>query len=240
MEEEKVGQEQMDIKERFSTILTQAVQVVTSPGEFFRSMPKSGGFLDPLIFMVLMGLVTGLVHTLLTLVRLSPGGTVTGFAALILVPIVVGIFGFVGAAILFVIWKVLGSRESYETAYRGMAYSAAIMPITALIGIIPYVGGIVTLAWWTFLIVTISIEVHAIKTRVAWAVFGTIAVVLAVLSLGAEIAGRKAADRMGAWEQESRQMQEQVERMQDMTPEEAGRAMGDFLRGLQEAAERQE
>ena len=31
------------------------IQVILNPADFFRQMPKSGGYVAPLIFMVLMG-----------------------------------------------------------------------------------------------------------------------------------------------------------------------------------------
>jgi hypothetical protein len=227
----------LTVQEQLSGIRATALQVITRPGEFFRTMPKSGGFLPPLTFMVALGLATGLVHTLLSLLRLSPGGTVTGLAALILVPIVVGVFGFIGAAILFIIWKLMGSGESYETAYRGMAYTAAIMPITAVLGIIPYLGGLIGLLWMTYLIVVVSIAVHGINPKTAWVGFGAICAFFAVTSLSAEYAGRKMIRGMEAWQQEHQSTLKQLEGLQDMTPEEAGKAMGEFLKGLQQAAE---
>lgn len=230
---------ELNIQEQLAEIWPTCLQVITRPHVFFNQMPKSGGFLPPLFFMVILGLATGLIHTLLTLLRLSPGGTVIGLAALILVPIVVAIFGFVGAAILFVIWRVLGSGESYETAYRGMAYTAAVIPITAVLGVIPYIGSILGLAWMTYLIVVVSIVVHRIKTKTAWIVFGAIGALFALASLSAEIAGRKMAGRMEAWEQEHQDRIKQLENLQDMTPEEAGKAMGEFLKELQEAAEKE-
>lgn len=230
---------ELNIQEELAQIWPTCLQVITRPHDFFNAMPKSGGFLPPLFFMVALGLATGLIHTLLTLIRLSPGGTVTGLAALILVPIVVAIFGFVGAAILFVIWRILGSGESYETAYRGMAYTAAVMPITAALGVIPYIGSILGLVWMTYLIVVVSIVVHRIKAKTAWVVFGAIGALFALASLSAEIASRKMAARMEAWQQESSDRMKQLEKRQDMSPEEAGKAMGEFLKGLQEAAEKQ-
>jgi hypothetical protein len=226
-----------DVREQLMEIRSISLQVITRPYDFFRTMPKTGGFLPPLIFMVALGLATGIVQTLLTLVRLSPGGGVTGLAALIMIPIVVAVFGFVGAAILFVIWKLLGSNESYETAYRGMAYTAAIMPITAVIGIIPYLGGIVGLVWATYLIVVVSIAVQRIEAKKAWTVFGAICAVFVLISLSAEVAGRKMAGRMQAWERENQDTIKRLENLENMTPEEAGKAMGEFLKGLQEATQ---
>jgi hypothetical protein len=229
----------LNVQQQLAEVWPTSLQVITRPNDFFKNMPKSGGFLAPLFFMVALGLATGIIHTLLSLLRLSSGGAITGVAALIVMPIVVAIFGFVSAAILFVIWKLLGSQQSYETAYRGMAYTAAIMPITAVLGIIPYLGGLIGLAWTTYLIVVISIEVHQIEGKKALIAFGAICAVFGLISLSAEIAGRKMASRMKAWQHESPGNMKQFENMKDMTPEEAGKAMGEFLKGLQQATDKQ-
>ncbi|MBS3809368.1 MAG: YIP1 family protein [Desulfobacterales bacterium] len=185
------NQEALDIKNEFSQIPKTAIKVITSPAAFFRQMPKTGGFLPSLIFMIAVGFVGGFIPTVLSLIGLSSEGILPGLAAIVLMPVMVGILGFVGAAILFVIWKILGSGQSFETAYRGMAFCSAITPITAFIDLFPYIGGIVGIAWMMFLLVTVSIEVHEIKPKTAWVSFGIIGLILAMTSFSAEMAGRK-------------------------------------------------
>ena len=112
-----------DVQEEILGILPAAVAVLTRPHEFYGSMQKSGGFLRPLFFMVVLGAVPGLLAALLSLVGLAPADAfVTGLAAVILMPVFVAIFGFYGATILFVIWKAMGSAESFETAICFMIY----------------------------------------------------------------------------------------------------------------------
>jgi polyhydroxyalkanoate synthesis regulator phasin len=53
------------------------------------------------------------------------------------------------------------------------------------------------------------------------------------MSIGGEKAQRELASNM---EQYSRAMEESVSNMGDMTPEEAGRAVGEFMKGLEDAA----
>src|SRR3989338_1047508 len=125
----------------FAAFPQTAIKVLTSPAAFFREMPKTGGFVEPLVFMVVMGVISGLIQAALSLLGLSiAGGIAMGLAAIIMMPIFIAIFGFVGAAILFVIWKLMGSQESYETAYRCGAYISAFAPIAAVLSIIPYIG----------------------------------------------------------------------------------------------------
>lgn len=107
----------------FAAIPKTAVRVLPSPAAFFQEMPKAGGFTEPLVFMVAMGVVGGLIQSIVSILGLSvAAGMMTGLASVVVAPILIAIFGFIGAAILFVIWKLLGSQQSYETANRCNAY----------------------------------------------------------------------------------------------------------------------
>lgn len=210
-----------------------ALEVITNPAGFFRQMPKTGGFLAPLLFMVVMGAIGGVLQAILGLFGLGSGDMISGLIALILMPIMVAIFSFVGAAILFVFWKILGSAESYETAFRCGAYTAAIMPITILLNIIPYLGTILGLAWMTFLLVQASMEVHGMASKKAWTAFGILFAFLAISSISTEIASRKISKSMAAWQQNN------GDHLEEMTPEEAGKAMGEFLKAFGKTAEQE-
>ena len=219
-----------------ASIVKTAKRVITDPAGFFREMPKDGGFKGPLVFLVVMSVVTAFVGVLLSLLGLAGPGATFGaaLASLIIVPIVAAIFGFVGAGILFILWKLLGSEESYETAYRCGAYMAAISPITSLLGAIPYLGLVLSAVWGLFLIVTASAEVHKIKQATAWIVFGILAGLMCLMGVGSQCAARRMGGEMPPW---AERMGEMGDDMEDMTPEEAGRALGDFLKGLQESTE---
>ncbi len=237
MEKENI---QAEIQQQIKGILPAAKEVITSPGEFYSKMPRTGGFLQPLVFMIVLGVVSGLILSVLSLIGLAPGeGLVTGLAALIFVPIMVGIFGFVGAAILFVIWKIMGSQESYETAYRCMAYTAAIMPITTVLNLIPYLGVAIGLVWVTYLLVTASIRVHGIAAQKAWIGFGAICAIFVFASVSAEMAATKLSSDMQAWEAEIKERTGDLKGVEEMSPEEAGQAIGEFFRGMQKSGDEQ-
>jgi len=207
-----------------------AIQVITNPIGFFRSMPASGGFLEPLLFMVAMGLISGVLQAIISIVGLGHGASFfMALASVILVPVFIAIFGFVGAGIFYIIWKLMGSSQSYETAYRCGAYMGAIVPITAVLGIIPYAGAVASLAWMMYLTVIASIEVHKISSQKAWIVFGIVFVFFAIINISAEHTSRNFQKQMG-------QFGGQMENMKEMTPEEAGKAMGEFVKGFQKGS----
>jgi hypothetical protein len=208
----------------FAAIPQTAVKVLTSPLEFFRQMPKAGGFIEPLVFMVVMGVVTGLLMSILSVLRLQVGaGMAMGVGSVILMPIMVAIFGFVGAAILFLIWKLMGSQESYETAYRCGAYIGALSPISVLLHFIPYLGGAASVLLMTFFLVTASIAVHNIPSRKAWLVFGIIGGLLVLFNISAEITARRFMREGGRMrieaEEASKMMRMQAEQLQKQAEE---------------------
>lgn len=187
-------------------IINNVKRVITNPVEFYRTMSKAGGFGDPLVFAVVLGVVAGIIRAILGVFHFGfVGSTLMALASIIVTPVMIVIFGFVGAAIMFVIWKLLGSNENYETAYRCCAYMAAVSPITAILGVIPYVGSLIGLAWGLYLIVTASVEVHKIVAKTAWLVFGIITAIFALMAIGSQVAARRVSrgfQEMGAQNEE--------------------------------------
>lgn len=211
----------------FAQIPQTAIKVVTTPAEFFREMPKTGGFVEPLVFMVIMGAISGLIGGLLQAVSSLLGlhlyvGMQMGIASIVLLPILFAlgfaVFGFVFAAILLIIWKLMGSKESYETAYRCVAYLTALSPITTVLNIIPYIGGAIGLVIYTYYLVTASVQTHGIAAQRAWLVFGILAAVFIVFSVSAQIAARRFARNMEqaseSWKGASEEMRKAAEEMQ--------------------------
>ena len=197
----------------FAAMPQTAVNVVTKPAEFFQSMPKTGGFLEPLVFVVIMGLVSGVLQAILSMVGLGYGhGMMGGFGTIIFMPIAFAIGSFIGAAILFVVWKLMGSQEDYETAYRCCAYLAALSPITSILGYIPYAGILINMAIFAYYTVAASVHVHQIPSQKAWLVFGILTVIFALLGLSAEYRGRQMAAHMGPWSGMDRQSADEFRR----------------------------
>lgn len=185
-----------------------AVKMLTSPVDFFRTMPKSGGFPDPLVYVVVIALIDVVLIAVKSLVfhEAGLGGIGALIGGLIIGPIVAVIASFIAAAIFFVIWMIMGSKENYETAYRCTAYIYTLSPITILLGFVPYLG-LAGIAWGLYLMVTASVEVHKISAKTAWIVFGIVAALFALSYLGMEYAARKARDTLQGYSQELRKMQ---------------------------------
>jgi len=166
------------------------IAVLLRPGDFFAVMPRGGGYAQPLIFMVVMAAFAAIVDLVLSFLGLGGTSLPMALAGIVIAPVLVAILGFVGAAVLFVIWKLMGSRETYETAYRCITYAGAIMPFMGLLNAIPYLGIVLGLAWSTFILVVASTRVHQIAQKVALATFGTLAVILALGGISAQMAAQ--------------------------------------------------
>lgn len=204
-----------------------AIKVIISPAGFFKEMPKAGGFIEPLVFMVIMGVIGGVMQSVFSLAGFDiTAGVAGGAASVIILPVMIAVFGFIGAAILFVIWKVMGSQESYETAYRCGAYVSAITPITTVLGLVPYIGNIVGIALVTFYFVIASKEVHRIASQKAWLVFGVIGTVIALIGVSGEIVSKKLVQDAARFQREAeeaaREMQKQAEQMNGLSEKDAG------------------
>ncbi len=229
----------MEPKEiNFAAIPQTAINVVTKPAEFFQGMPKTGGFLEPLVFAVVMGLIAGIIQAILGIIGLGPAG---GYGAagissslgmIIIMPISAAIGSFIGGAILFVIWKLMGSQENYETAYRCGAYLMALAPITAIINAVPYAGVIVSMAIYTFYIVTASIHVHNIPSQKAWMVFGIIGIIFALLFVYSEYKARHMGSEVEKW----RQMGEDMRKEYQDQAREAGKSTEEMRKQAEEMA----
>ncbi len=216
--QEKTPMESPQQPVRAMGVAAAALAVVRSPKNFYAQMPKSGGFAEPLVFLAVMGAAAGLVRAVLSVAGGHLGvGLVAAAASVILTPILVAVFGFVGAAVLFAMWKLMGSQESYETAYRCAAYSAAIAPINAVLSAIPYLGAAVGVLWGAFLMIEASVETHKLRLETARLVFGGLAAVLVAASLSAQFAARTLMSRRAvAMQAESAQMAAAAAQMQQM------------------------
>ena len=165
-------------------------------------MPKNGGLIDPLIFIVIMAVIASVLSLVLSLFGLGVAGAMAGgLIAIILVPVFVVIFAFIGAAIAYGIWKVMGSQEDFETAFRCVAYTAAIAPVTAILNLIPYLGSVVSALWPMALLAVASIHVHRRGVQASWAVFGAIGIIFALMSVSSERISRNMMSGMEGLEE---------------------------------------
>jgi hypothetical protein len=178
-----------------NAVIADARMVITAPGKYFTSMPKTGGFVEPLIFIAVMAVIAGALSAVLSFFGSPVGMRAFGLAAIILVPIGSVIGAFIISGILFVIWKLMGSELDYEASFRCLAAIMAIYPIIAVLSIIPYVGSIASVAWSTYLLIEASVAVHGRERKTSQLVFGIIGALLIFWNVSAEHTTRQLSDQ---------------------------------------------
>ncbi|MHB8252462.1 MAG: YIP1 family protein [Acidiferrobacter sp.] len=156
------------------------IAVTLRPVAFFQAMPKQGGFRAPFVFLLVVGLFDMLLLSLFQGFMVGPAaGVEFAVHALALAPLALTFSGFVLTTVLFVFWRLMGSTQSYETAYRTFVYSYAVSPVTTVMGFTPYLA-FVGFFWWFGLLVIGSIYVHGIHRIKAIAVFAVLGVAMLV------------------------------------------------------------
>ncbi len=144
-----------------------AIQVILHPVNFYRDMPKKGGYADPLLFLAVMFVLVYILEFAagafrlgsleLAWVNLQVQNNLLLWLSAALLPLA-GSFVFSG--MLYLIWKLMRSKESYETAHRCAAYGTAILPVVTLFVLIPVIYGLILFSWSHFLLFTMSEQVH--------------------------------------------------------------------------------
>jgi len=226
----------MEDSNRFdlSIIVETAKRVITDPTEFYQSMPPTGGYGNPIVFVVVLGVAGGLIGSIWALFGAGPAaGLASGLASVIMLPVFMVIGSFIAGLILFVIWKLMGSTYGYETAYRCVAFSMAILPVVAVVGLIPYLGQILQTAWACWLMYIASIHVHKISTGTAKIVFAVLAALLLLSNVSTEYQARKMQKFAENFEEKMPAVNPLNEEL-DAT--EMGKAAAGFLTGLQEGS----
>jgi hypothetical protein len=134
-----------------------------------------------MLFLIVMAIASAIIiiaFGFLGLGTLSALGV--GIGSMVFMPIMAILGSFIGGAIMFFIWKLMGTQEPFEVAYRCVAYASAIYPVIALVGLFPYLGSIVGIAWGMYLMLIATKEVHQLNEKTASMVFGIMGFILIV------------------------------------------------------------
>lgn len=157
-------------------IVQMALYIIVRPADFFRTMPRQGTMAEPLAFAIVLSVVATLISAVLGLV-FTHNADVSLAELLIVAPGMIVTASMIGAAILMVIWKILGSQQGYGVAFRCTVATLAISPITAVLSFIPMLGLWINVIWTMYLLVVASVEVHGVSKRkaiIAFTIFGAV------------------------------------------------------------------
>ena len=87
------------------------------------------------------------------------------------------------------------------------------------------------MAWTAYILVCASVEVHGTEPKIAWIVFGAICTILALGSLSMQHTARSFPHKMQS-------LGKGLDDIEKMKPEEAGQAVGKFLKGMQKGMDK--
>jgi hypothetical protein len=106
-------------------------EVILRPSDFYRRMPTTGGYADPLTFALISSIINTLLFalvrpTMLTLVGMHvPRINLSIFSTVIILFIANIVSLFILALIFNLLYKALGGAGSYEGTVRFISYSSA-------------------------------------------------------------------------------------------------------------------
>jgi len=195
------------VKSYFKGLKDIAIRLIVNPADFFLTMPKSGGILDPMIFLVMTVLLDVLLISIESFVTHGVGLNGLGmlFGGMIIASLIALILSFFAAGVFFAIWSFMGSKESYETSYRCLAYAQITVPFAILLSLVPYLG-LLGIAWWLFLMVTATRVVHNLPARPALLVFGIIAVLAGLAYYNSVSSAMRAREHLREFTRELQKM----------------------------------
>lgn len=158
--------------------LSTVQQLLTAPQAFYRHMPRGGGSLAPLLFVLILSWtplflpVVGKSYALIAngapVSVLQPALGWGSLFSLIGIPL-----AGVGSGVCFLIWRMLGSQQPYAVTFRCVATLAVLVPFAVLLARVP-LGWLVIVGWGLYLLVMASVEVHGLKAQHAWLTFGAL------------------------------------------------------------------
>ncbi len=159
----------------FQGLVQSVRQSLFSPMDFFSRLPVRGGFLNPLLYALILqtvgtmaGLVIGMAFNNPFLPKSSLSGVFLVVAG-IMIPFLVPIRVYLWSGLLHAALYLLGgANEDFEATFRAVTYTSAV----ELLNAIPVAGGFIALGWGVFLLIVAVREIHRISTaRAAAAVF---------------------------------------------------------------------
>ena len=116
----------------FQKFISDTKEVLTSPKNYFASMQKTGGFVDPAIRAAIYGFIAGIFGFMWGFLHFSvlwAYGTGGGITSVIVFPIFAVIGLFIGSVIMLIISAICGGSTDFETNVRVTASLMVLYPI---------------------------------------------------------------------------------------------------------------
>ena len=189
-------------------VLPTMIEVLTDPRAFFSSMPREGGYESPGLFAVVMLMVNAVIAGVFALLHLRVLGFV---AALIVLPLFGAIGLAIGTIIVLLLSRALKGEATLESSFRIVAYSAALLPLATIAGVVPYLPILVD-AYGIYIFIVAVITAHKVEEQRAWTVLGGMGAVVLLLALLATVTSRRVGPKLERLGHELERNAEQLKR----------------------------
>ena len=140
----------------FKQFIEDSKAVLLNPKEYFSKMPVSGGFVEPVIKVLIYGTIIGIINYIwfLTGLGIASGASWLGGSIGIMAlfgSIIFSVIGlFIGGVIMLVISAILGGNTNYEANVRVVAALMVMSVVQSLFGFLDsvhlYLSAIVNIA----------------------------------------------------------------------------------------------
>jgi hypothetical protein len=151
------------LRARLGELFAQASDVIARPTEFFAELPREGGLWRATGFVLVMGLVGGLLGVGL--------GVLPTFRSIFTTPLAAFASTVVSMFVIHVLAMLAGGCGSLDASYRLAAYLIVFMPLVIVASALPFLNVVMAGYGVYALIVGVS-AIHGLDERRAWSVFG--------------------------------------------------------------------
>ena len=156
------------IKEGLKGFIDTWMAVIETPSNFYEKMPTTGGYIEPLKFVVICDLPAAILIGILYGGILSYSFGIMGIIGFILFPALALLLGIIGAFIASILIDIgvtifAGeNKKPFESTFRIVSYSSAVF----IVSWVPLLGSLIALYGIYLLIVGIK-KVHKTSTKIA-------------------------------------------------------------------------
>ncbi|MBN2402501.1 MAG: YIP1 family protein [Spirochaetes bacterium] len=222
----------------FQKLIEESKSVLTSPKQYFSSMAKTGGFVEPIIKALIYGIVAGIISLIWSLLSLTTASSMGMFGAgaagiMILIWAIVGaIIGlFIGGIIILIISAICGGSTNFETNVRVAASLMVLSPVSALLAVLGAISislgvivSLIVMLYGIYLLYVALVNTLGAKEGTSKIVSIVLGVIILIFMLGglmcASTASKFSSDMMknvpAADSKEIKEMQEKLKELQEL------------------------
>jgi hypothetical protein len=222
----------------FNKLIKDSIDTIIRPKEYFGALKLEGGLGEPVIKVVIYGVVAGIFTLLWSLLKIGAvaggmfGGAI-GIMAFIwaIIGAIIGLF--IGAVIMLIISAICGGSTDFEANLRVTASMMVLMPVSAFFGFFSglnfWLGFLITMVIYLFglyliyFALTGSLKAKSGTSRIVTLVLAALVVLFMVIGIGAKRTANKFLREYGIeteegernFDQMARDMEEALKELQE-------------------------